>query len=65
MVVPGSVRSAASAGTNQLLAHGAAPVRDAKDVLVALGRAASAIATGGSAATAGEPPLRGTGECGI
>lgn len=37
MAVPGSVRSAASAGTNQLLAEGCHPVRDATDVLVALG----------------------------
>jgi len=34
--VPGSVRSPASAGTNQLLAEGAFPVRDVTDVLVAL-----------------------------
>ena len=39
MVVPGSVRSPASSGTNQLLAEGAAPVRDVGDVLVALGLA--------------------------
>lgn len=37
MVVPGSVRSPAAAGTNQLLAEGCPPVRDAGDVLVALG----------------------------
>lgn len=37
MAVPGSVRSPASRGTNQLLAEGCAPVRDADDVLVALG----------------------------
>lgn len=37
MAVPGSVRSPAAAGTNQLLAEGCAPVRDATDVLVALG----------------------------
>jgi len=34
--VPGSVRSPASSGTNQLLADGAFPVRDVADVLVAL-----------------------------
>jgi DNA processing protein len=39
MAVPGAVRSAASAGTNKLLAEGAPPVRDAGDVLVALGLA--------------------------
>lgn len=37
MAVPGSVRSPAAAGTNQLLADGCHPVRDATDVLVALG----------------------------
>ena len=36
--VPGSVRSPASAGTNDLLADGAFVVRDAADVLVAVGR---------------------------
>ncbi len=34
--VPGSVRSRASDGTNQLLVDGCTPVRDATDVLVAL-----------------------------
>jgi DNA processing protein len=37
MAVPGSVRSPAAAGANQLLADGCHPVRDATDVLVALG----------------------------
>ena len=37
MAVPGSVRSAVSAYTNGLLADGCHPVRDALDVLVALG----------------------------
>jgi len=37
MAVPGPVRAAASAGTNALLVAGAAPVRDADDVLIALG----------------------------
>src|SRR5690606_20391838 len=41
MVVPGSVRSAASAGTNELLAEGRAPVCSADDVLVALGLGAA------------------------
>lgn len=36
MAVPGSVRSAASAGTNRLLAEGVAPAVDVGDVLVAL-----------------------------
>jgi DNA processing protein len=35
--VPGSVRSAASVGTNRLLHEGAVPVRGAQDVLDALG----------------------------
>ena len=37
MVVPGSVRSPATAGTHQLLAEGCHPIRDASDVLLALG----------------------------
>ena len=37
MAVPGSVRSPSAAGTNQLIAEGCPPVRDATDVLVALG----------------------------
>jgi DNA processing protein len=37
MAVPGSVRSRAAAGTNQLLRDGAAPVTSPDDVLVALG----------------------------
>lgn len=37
--VPGSVRSPASAGTNDLLADGAIVIRDAGDVLVAVGLA--------------------------
>jgi DNA processing protein len=37
MAVPGPVRGPASAGTNALLVAGATPVRDADDVLIALG----------------------------
>jgi len=37
--VPGSVLSPASAGTNELLVEGCTPVRDADDVLVAVGLA--------------------------
>ncbi len=37
LAVPGSVRSPAAAGTNQLLADGCQPARDTADVLVALG----------------------------
>lgn len=39
LAVPGPVTSAASRGTNQLLADGCPPCRDALDVLVALGLA--------------------------
>jgi DNA processing protein len=37
LAAPGSVRSPAAEGTNQLLADGCHPVRDSSDVLVALG----------------------------
>jgi DNA processing protein len=47
MAVPGSVRSAASAGTNALLAEGRAPVCSVDDVLVALGLAGRSAAGGG------------------
>jgi DNA processing protein len=40
MAVPGSVRSAAAVGTNDLLAEGRAPARGADDVLLALGLSA-------------------------
>jgi DNA processing protein len=46
MVVPGPVRSPASTGTNDLLAAGSAPVRDAGDVLAVLGLDAAATARG-------------------
>lgn len=46
MVVPGSVRSPASSGTNDLLAAGSAPVRDARDVLALLGLDGAATARG-------------------
>jgi DNA processing protein len=36
MVVPGSVRSPASAGTNKLLSEGLPPARDTEDILTAL-----------------------------
>jgi DNA processing protein len=45
MAVPGSVRSPAAAGTNQLLAEGCPPVRDATDILVALGLSAASRAS--------------------
>jgi len=44
MAVPGSVHNVAAVGTNNLLAEGRAPVRDAGDVLVALGISATARA---------------------
>jgi len=47
--VPGSVRSPASAGTNDLLADGAVVIRDVGDVLVAVGLA-----------RAGDVPVRAT-----
>jgi len=48
LAVPGSVRSPASAGTNQLLSEGCGPCRDVDDVLVALGLV--------TRPTDGEPP---------
>jgi DNA processing protein len=44
MAVPGSVRSAASRGTNDLLADGRPPVRDVDDILLELGAALGAPA---------------------
>lgn len=37
MAVPGSLRNGAAIGTNQLLADGCGPVRDAEDICMALG----------------------------
>jgi DNA processing protein len=51
--VPGSVRSPASAGTNDLLVSGAAPVRDAADVLAILGLP---VAVGRAGPAPGPPP---------
>ena len=48
--VPGSVRSPASAGTNALLADGCFVVRDASDVLVAVGLRLAGVAQRGMAA---------------
>ena len=47
MAVPGSVTSAASEGTNQLIYDGCCPVRDALDVLVALGLSSAERVRGG------------------
>jgi DNA processing protein len=55
MAVPGPVRSSASCLPNALLAEGCAPVRDALDVLVALGLS-SAGAGAGAPASARPPP---------
>jgi DNA processing protein len=54
MAVPGPVRAPASAGTNALLVAGAAPARDAGDVLVALGLDSAAAHRGTEPAS---PPL--------
>ncbi|MFN2608543.1 MAG: hypothetical protein ABR511_11745, partial [Acidimicrobiales bacterium] len=63
MAVPGSVRSPASALPNALLADGCAPVRDALDVLVALGLSTAGAARGPLPAGAGgasrRPPPEG------
>jgi DNA processing protein len=53
--VPGSVRSPSSAGTNSLLVDGCTPVRDATDVLVALG-----LACAGNPDRCGLPVGRGS-----
>jgi DNA processing protein len=50
MAVPGPVRGPASAGTNALLVAGATPVRDAEDVLIALGLDSAAMARRGDPA---------------
>ena len=49
MAVPGSVRSAVSTYTNSLLADGCHPVRDALDVLVALGLSTAGAPSVGTA----------------
>jgi DNA processing protein len=53
MAVPGSVRASASSLPNQLLSEGCAPVRDALDVLVALG-----LGRAGGSRTEGRPAPR-------
>jgi DNA processing protein len=54
MAVPGAVRNPAAAGTNQLLADGCHPVRDADDVLIALGLTSGR--RGGAASDPRPPP---------
>lgn len=61
MAVPGSVRSAASAGTNALLADGCPPARDVDDVLVALGLSGRLPGPGRRASGAAAPAGRGPG----
>ena len=56
LAVPGSVRSPASAFTNELLAEGCHPARDVTDVLVALGLSTSVAGT--AAGGAGRPDRR-------
>jgi DNA processing protein len=56
LAVPGPVRSAASAGTNGLLAAGCPPCRDADDVLVALGLVRGARPRGADAAAVPDDP---------
>ncbi len=57
--VPGPVRSAASVGTNALLADQALVVRDAQDVLVALGLAHAALIGPGGGPPRPGPALEG------
>lgn len=58
LAVPGPVRSPASAGTNELLVAGCGPVRDAADVLMALGLDGEARARGRSSRSAPSPSDR-------
>lgn len=62
VVVPGSTRSPASDGTNALLIDGAAPVRDAADVMDVLGFVAPVAPEPSRSATQLEIPLEGDGE---
>lgn len=52
LAVPGSVRNPAAAGTNELIASGCGPARDATDVLVALG-----LGTGGRGGDGRDEPF--------
>ena len=56
MAVPGSIRSSASEYPNQLLADGCPPVRDADDVLVALGLSTAQVAWPGEVGSPGSRP---------
>jgi DNA processing protein len=57
LAVPGSIRSPASAGTNQLLSEGCAPCRDIDDVLVALGLVSRPLLPDEPAVVAPDAPL--------
>lgn len=60
LAVPGHPTAAASAGTIDLICDGAVPVRDAEDVLVAIGLGGALASSGGVAAdgsTSGPPPV--------
>lgn len=61
MAVPGSVRNKAADGTNQLLVDGASPARDVKDVLVALGLSALAVADRRSGSSTASSVVNGGG----
>ncbi|MDQ6728035.1 MAG: DNA-protecting protein DprA [Actinomycetota bacterium] len=61
MAVPGSVRSPVSAYPNSLLADGCAPVRDALDVLVALGLSSAGRLTPAGVEGRPEPGPEATG----
>jgi DNA processing protein len=63
LAVPGSVRAAASEGTNHLITEGAGLIRDAGDVLVALGFARpSPLAAAGGVLGAIDPADRSVAE---
>jgi len=59
MAVPGSVRNRAADGTNQLIADGCQPVRDADDIIIALGLRSAFAAARRTECSASEPPPAG------
>jgi DNA processing protein len=61
MAVPGSVRSSASVGTNELLRDGCTPLLDIADVLAAVGFAREHTHFSGESATEVGAPKRGRG----
>jgi DNA processing protein len=62
MAVPGPVTAPTSAGTNELLAEGCAVVRDAADVLVALGLATAGRSGAGPSRPADDRPAPDAGD---